>query len=115
MENLKQLFKNILDRQKMLSPELKSLQSELEMIYEKNAMESGVIDRGYFSAFEQLLRQYRDVGKLGQYMITEEEYVSNGNLVKVPVVDLSINRENKRLFILPKSVVRDLNLGILLD
>ena len=113
MENLKHLFKNILDRQKILSPELKSLQSELEIVYEKNSMEAGVIDRGYFSAFDQILRNYQEVNKIKQYMFTEEEYVSDGVLVKVPVVDLFTNGESKRLFILPKSVIRGLKLDSL--
>jgi len=35
---LRNLLTNIKDRQSLLSPELKSLQSELEMVYEKNAL-----------------------------------------------------------------------------
>lgn len=112
---LRHLLTNIKDRQGLLSPELKSLQSELEMAYEKNALESGVIDRGYFSSFNIILERYRQSRVLNQFMISEEEYVDNGRLIKIPVVDIVSGFDNKRLFILPKSVIRDLKIDNLFN
>ena len=112
---LRHLLTNIKDRQSLLSPELKSLQSELEMVYEKNALESGVIDRGYFSSFNVILERYRQSRVLSQFMVSEEEYVDNNQLVKIPVVDIVSGFDNKRLFILPKSVIRDLKIDNLFN
>ena len=100
---LSNLIRSINNRQSLLSPELKSLQSELEMVYEKNKLESGVIDRGYFTAFNVILERYRQNKTISQFMISEEEYVDNDKLVKIPVVDIQNNFDNRRLFILPKS------------
>jgi hypothetical protein len=112
---LKHLLTNIKDRQSLLNPELKSLQSELEIIYEKNALESGVIDRGYFSSFNVILDRYQERRIISQFMVSEEEYVDNGKLVKIPVVDIFTGFDNRRLFILPKSVIRDLKIDNLFN
>ena len=112
---LRQLISNIKSRQGLLNDDLKSLQSELEMTYERNALESGVIDRGYFTSFNMVLERYRQMRKISQFMVSEEEYVDNGRLVKIPVVDITSGFDNKRLFILPKSVIRDLNIDNLLN
>lgn len=100
---LSNLIKSIKGRQSLLSPELISLQSELEMIYEKNKLESGVIDRGYFTAFNVILDRYRKSRAITHFMISEEEYVDNGKIVKIPVIDIQNDFDNKRLFILPKN------------
>jgi hypothetical protein len=100
---LTHLLTNIKERQSLLSPELKSLQSELEMVYEKNQLESGVIDRGYFTSFNEILDRYRKSKTITRFMVSEEEYVDNGKLFKIPVVDIQDNFDNRRLFILPKS------------
>lgn len=100
--DLSNLVKSIKDRQSLLTPELKVLQSELEVVYENNALESGVIDRGYYTAFNRLLNQYRGVLLLN-FMVSEDEYSYNGTLVKIPVVDVTdMNNNSKRIFILPK-------------
>jgi len=113
--DLKHLLTNIKDRQSLLKPELKALQSELEIIYEKNALESGVIDRGYFSSFNLILDRYRESLIISQFMVSEEEYVDNGRLIKIPVVDILTGFDNRRLFILPKSVIRDLKIDNLFN
>ena len=109
MENINHILKNILDRQKMLSPELKGIKNQLEMAYERNALESGVIDRGYFTSFHQILNENRHI--VGRFMVSEEQYTDNRNgmLIKIPVVDvMSMNTmESQRIFILPKSILRD--------
>lgn len=101
---LSRLIKSIKDRQVLLTPELKALQSELENIYENNSHESGVIDRGYYTAFNSLLNQYRGTLLLN-FMVSEDEYSYDGTLLKIPVVDVTdINHNSKRIFILNKSI-----------
>lgn len=101
---LSNLIRSIRDRQSLLAPELKSLQSELEIIYENNAHESGVIDRGYYTSFNNLLSKYRG-NLLLNFMVSEDEYSYNGTLIKIPVVDVTdINNNNRRIFILTKSL-----------
>jgi hypothetical protein len=48
-------------------------------------------------------------------MFSEEEYVDNDRLVKIPVVDIVTGFDNRRLFILPKSVIRDLKIDNLFN
>ncbi len=101
---LSNLIRSIRDRQSLLSPELKALQSELEIIYQNNSHESGVIDRGYYTSFNNLLSQYRG-SLLLSFMVSEDEYTHDGILVRIPVVDVTdINNNNRRIFILTESL-----------
>jgi hypothetical protein len=97
MGEIDKLFKSILERQKSLPPELKLLQEELQSAYETNYLESGVIDRGYYTSFNNVLQRFG-----AKYILSEEEYVENGKLIKVPIVDIIGSQDSKRLFILPK-------------
>ena len=107
MDNINNLIRNITQRQEMLSDELKWIKGELEKIYNRQSLESGVIDRGYFTSFNEFLSQNRHI--VGRYMISEEQYTNgvNGQILKLPVVDVMNGMETKRIFILPVSLVRD--------
>jgi cell division protein FtsB len=51
MNNLQKILQYVETRNRILTPELRLLQSELELILEKNILEAGVINPGYFSYF----------------------------------------------------------------
>lgn len=102
MAEIDKIIRSITERQKNLSPELKSLQEELQATYELNYLESGVIDRGYYTSFTKVLDKYKLF--FTKYIISEEEHVDYGVLIKIPIVDIFNNQDNKRIFIFPKIV-----------
>jgi hypothetical protein len=114
MENLKHYFRNIQLRNKMLTPDLKKLQAQLEMAFESNIQEAGVINPGYFSYFTPILEEFKNAKVISTYHISEEQFSDSysGKLVKVPVVDLfsSDRSSNHRIFVLPASLLRTFNI-----
>jgi hypothetical protein len=52
MEQLSKILEYVSLRNKLLTPELKEIQERLIEIYETNHLESGVIDRGYYTDFQ---------------------------------------------------------------
>jgi hypothetical protein len=67
-------------------------------------------------SFNQILNENRHI--VGRFMVSEEQYTDNRNgmLIKITVVDvMSMNlMESQRIFILPKSILRDIQIDNLL-
>lgn len=118
MENLKHYFKNIELRNKILTPELKGLQAQLELAFENNILEAGVITPGYFSYFQPILENYRNQRIISRYHITEDQFSDSftGKLIKIPVVDIysNENASSTRIFVVPISFLRELKIEHLL-
>lgn len=118
MENLKHYFKNIELRNKILTPELKNLQMQLELAFESNILEAGVISPGYFSYFTPILENFRNQRLITTYHITEEQFSDSftGKLIKIPVVDIYSmdNSTSTRIFVTPVSFLRELKIEHLL-
>jgi hypothetical protein len=114
MDNINNVIRNINHRQRLLSVDLKWIKNELEKIYDKMALESGVIDRGYFGSFNDFLSQNRHI--VGRFMVSEEQYTdgTNGQILKVPIVDVMNGVETKRIFIIPQSHLRDFKIDDIL-
>lgn len=95
MDNISMAFKNLENRNQLLPKELKELKSELQNCFEKNILQAGVISPGYFSYFLPVLERYRLSNIITKYHLSEEQYTNglNGNLVKIPVVDVFTNPE----------------------
>ena len=89
-------------RQRNLTDSVIQLKQALEDVYERNYHEAGVIDRGYYTSFNNVLNQWKGVGIFDRFMVSEEEIVDGGNLIKIPVIDLFKNGDNKRIFIISK-------------
>lgn len=120
MENLKHYFNNIQLRNKILPSELKQLQSELELVFEKNIQEAGVINPGYFSYFTPVLEEYKNnLRFISSYHISEEQFSDSftGKLIRVPIVDIFSydSTKNHRIFVVPVSFLRQLKIDNLLS
>lgn len=91
-----------------LSPELKNLKQQLEKAFDKHMLEAGVINPGYYSHFQSILEQFRSAKIIDRYHIQEEQYDSNGRILKIPVVDLfsTTDNSNTRVFILSEAFVK---------
>lgn len=105
MKNLHRVIQYVETRNKVLTSELKTLQSELEKVLEKNLLEAGVIDQGYFSYFVPVLNNFISSRIIERYHISEDGHQDGltGQLIKIPVVDVFHNNSSYRVFILPKS------------
>jgi len=98
---MRRLIEHIQNRNKLLSPELKQVQKELQSIFKKNLLSAGVMQPGYFNDFYPILEKYRSNGLILRYMVTEEEHTNDGNFYKIPVIDITNNQSNSRIFLLP--------------
>lgn len=110
MNNILQVIQKLQLRNKLLSESLLNLKNDLEMVYEKNLLEAGVINPGYFSYFLPVLENYRNSNLITRYHISEEQYTNGytGQILKIPVVDVSIPEDttvSKRIFVLPNSLL----------
>ncbi len=105
MNNLQKIIQYVESRNRILTPELKLLQSELESIFEKNILEAGVINPGYFSYFVPVLNKYIGTKTIDRFHISEDGHQDGltGQSIKIPVVDVFHNNLNYRIFILPQS------------
>jgi hypothetical protein len=112
--NIQQLFNNIKTRNSTLSSELLDLKNRLEEEYEKNRYAGGAINPGYFSYLYPILDSAMNSRIISQYHITQEQYENYGNLVEIPIVDVRFNNNNYRLFLISKSMARDLKIENLL-
>jgi hypothetical protein len=114
MQNIQQLFANIKARNSMLSPELLNLKGALEEQYDRNRFAGGVINPGYFSYLYPILDAAIGNRIISQYHMTQEQYDNYGNMIEIPIVDVRIDVNNYRLFLISKSMARDLNIENLL-
>jgi hypothetical protein len=105
MNNLRQILNFVETRNRILSPELKSIQHELESVLERYIMEAGVINPGYFSYFLPVLNNWVDSRVIERYHISEEGYSDglSGKYIKIPVIDVFVKDNSSRIFILPHS------------
>ena len=98
------VFSNLEIRNKSLPQSLKDLKSELELSFDKNISQAGVINPGYFSFFLTILEKYRLDQIISKYHISEEQYTNglSGELLKIPVVDVFLTSDintSTRIFI----------------
>ena len=98
---MRQLIQHIQNRNKLLSPDLKKVQEELQSVFKKNLLSAGVMQPGYFNDFYPILERYRNVGIISRYMVTEEEHTNDGFFYKIPVIDITGNQSNSRIFLSP--------------
>ena len=98
---MRRLIEHIENRNKLLSPELQQIQEELQLIFRKNLLTAGVMQPGYFNDFYPILERYRSIGIISGYMVTEEEHTNDGFFCKIPVIDITGNNLNSRIFLLP--------------
>jgi hypothetical protein len=98
---MRQLIQHIQNRNKLLSPDLKKVQEELQSVFQKNLLSAGVMQPGYFNDFYPILERYRNVGIISRYMVTEEEHTNDGFFYKIPVIDITGNQSNSRIFLSP--------------
>lgn len=105
------LIRSINERQKHLSSDLKRLKLDLEFAFENTKNEAGVINQGYYSIFSNILESYKNGKVISKWFISEESYVHNNDIIKIPVVDVSIGDEysNTRIFVLSNSVMTKLS------
>ena len=108
MDNINVVFRNLESRNQLLPKELKDLKFELQICFEKNILQAGVINPGYFSYFLPVLERYKNSNIITKYHLSEEQYTNGltGNLIKVPVVDVFTNPEFpslNRIFITSES------------
>jgi hypothetical protein len=110
MNNLQRILQYVETRNKILTPELRNLQYELEIVLEKNLLEAGVIDQGYFSYFVPVLNNWISSRVIERYHISEDGHQDGltGQLIKIPVVDVFHRNASYRVFILPKSSLVDI-------
>ena len=98
---MRRLIEHFQNRNKLLSPELQQVQKELQSIFEKNLLSAGVMQPGYFNDFYPILEKYKNNGLISRYMVTEEEHTNDGSFYKIPVIDITGNQSNSRIFLLP--------------
>ena len=98
---MRQLIQHIQNRNKLLSPDLKKVQEELQSVFQKNLLSAGVMQPGYFNDFYPILERYRNVGIISRYMVTEEEHTNDGFFYKIPVIDITGSQSNSRIFLSP--------------
>jgi hypothetical protein len=105
MNNLQKILQYVEIRNRILTPELRILQSELESVLEKNILEAAVINPGYFSHFVPVLNNYIGNRIIDRFHISEDGHQDGltGQSIKIPVVDVFHNNLNYRIFILPQS------------
>lgn len=102
--NTKSYLNSLNLRNGILNENLTNLRLILEDSYERDQLEAGVIDRGYYTSFNGVLNKWRSSGEFDRFMLSEEQIVDGSNLVKIPVVDLFKNGDSKRIFIISKSL-----------
>jgi hypothetical protein len=117
MNNLVQLMQTISVRNKLLSNDLKSMKNELEAIFENKVLEAGVVTPGYFHYFLPTLDNYKYNRIITSYHISEEQYSdgTTGQNIKIPIVDVMSNGNSIRIFITPRTFLRNLKLEHLLN
>ena len=98
---MRRFIEHIENRNKLLSPELQQIQEELQSVFRKNLLTAGVMQPGYFNDFYPILERYRNNGIITRYMVTEEEHTNDGFFYKIPVIDISGNQSNSRIFLSP--------------
>jgi hypothetical protein len=98
---MRQLDEHIKNRNQLLSPELQKVQEELQSVFRKNLLSAGVMQPGYFNDFYPILERYRNSGIISRYMVTEEEHTNDGFFYKIPVIDITGNQSNSRIFLSP--------------
>jgi hypothetical protein len=98
---MRQLNEHIKNRNQLLSPELRKVQEELQSVFRKNLLSAGVMQPGYFNDFYPILEKYRNNGIISRYMVTEEEHTNDGFFYKIPVIDITGNQSNSRIFLSP--------------
>jgi hypothetical protein len=107
MNNLQRILQYIEVRNRILTPELKTLQSELETVLEKVILEAGVINPGYFSYFVPVLNNWISSKIIERFHISEDGHQDGltGQSIKIPVVDVFHDNSNYRIFVLPQSLL----------
>ena len=115
MQSIDQLVQMMKIREGLLTPSLKSLQQELESEYDKQKHAGGVVVPGHFSYLSNILERARMRRVISEFMLTQEEYVNDGNLISIPVVDVRVNSNNFRIFIISKEYVRDIIIDNIID
>jgi hypothetical protein len=110
MNNLQKIISYVEVRNKILTPELKLLQYELEKSLEKNILEAAVINQGYFSHFLPILNNFTSNKIIDRFHISEDGHQDgiSGKSLKIPVVDVFHNNANYRIFVLPQSFLQKL-------
>jgi len=100
---MKQLIDHINQRNKILPTDLITIQSELESIFKKNILRAGVGRPGYFSDFIPILENNKHNNVITNYHISEEEHTQDGNLYKIPMIDVTYKNtgSNYRIFLSP--------------
>jgi hypothetical protein len=105
MNNLQKILQYVETRNRILTPELRLLQSELESVLQRNILEAGVINPGYFSYFVPVLNHWIASKVIERFHVSEDGHQDGltGKSIKIPVVDVFHNNSNYRIFILPQS------------
>ncbi len=111
MNNKNLILQNINIRNKVLPSQLSQLKIDLEFSFEKNILEAGVINPGYFSYFLPILENYRLSNIITKYHITEEQHTDGltGKFIKIPVVDVFLPENSTssiRIFIISESFLK---------
>ena len=65
LETMKRLVDHIGNRNKLLTPELQSIQEELQSVFQKKLLSAGVMQPGYFNDFYPILERYNN--KFGEW------------------------------------------------
>lgn len=97
--NREQLFSSLKSRNQRLESDIVNLKEDLFVVFSNNT-DAGIVDRGYYTEFNRVLEKYRSFGIISKWMLSEDEYVIDGNLVKIPVVDVTVKTGNQRLFVI---------------
>lgn len=97
--NREQLFSSLKSRNQRLESDIVNLKEDLFVVFSNNT-DAGIVDRGYYTAFNRVLEKYRSFGIISKWMLSEDEYVIDGDLVKIPVVDVTVKTGNQRLFVI---------------
>ena len=100
---MQRLFNHIQNRNRSLPSEISEMRSELQSVFQKKLLSAGVMQPGYFNDFYPILENYKRMGLITRYMITEEEYTDGGNFYKIPVIDVvsSQDQTSSRIFLNP--------------
>ncbi len=111
MNNVNLILQNIELRNKVLPSQILQLKKDLEFSFEKNLLEAGVINPGYFSHFLPVLEKYKLGNIITKYHISEEQYTDSltGKFIKIPVVDVFLPENatsSIRVFITPESFLK---------
>jgi len=98
---MRQLEIHIKNRNSLLGQDLIPIQQELQNSFQKNILRAGVLQPGYFNDFYPILERYKNNGIISRYMVTEEEHTNDGFFYKIPVIDITGNQTNSRIFLSP--------------